>query len=169
MLHPWRALHFFAQGQSYWRVILDTNRAWSQLDMVYDPLRGDPEKKYQRSLEWHEDLVATGDVRRIRELWLHTPIGDAALRVSESGTAYQLNAAGLLMDICSTGGGRQRDAQIIGRVDHKETGRGVAYIWDVHTRQLYKDEQASVLHFTGWRPGIADLGELAWRHMGVAL
>lgn len=168
-MHPLRAIAMFAAGQSFWHVELTTGKIWSQLDTVYDPLRGKPEKKYQRSLEWHEDLVATGDVKRIRIIALHTPKGDAALRVDEPSTAYQFNAAGLLLDMGGVGGGRQRDAQIIGRVDDKESGMGVAYIWDVHMQQMYKDEQASIHDFQGWRPGIQSLGKLAASNMGLVL
>ena len=162
-MHPIRALQTFARGESYWRVVLSTGRTYSQLDMSYDAIRG------KRPIDWYLDLCATGDVLRIRELWIHTPRGDAALKISEPGTAYQLNAAGLLLDISGSGSGRQRDAQIIGRVDDKETGQGVAFIWDVHTKQLYKDEQANVRNFAGWRPGVAPLGALALQNMGLRL
>lgn len=162
-MHPIRAFQIFAAGQSYWRVLLSTGRVWSQLDMVNDPLRG------RRSVDWYLDLVGSGDARRIRELWIHTPKGDAALKITQPGTAYQLNAASLALDMAAGSTGRQKDAQIIGRVDNRETGEGIAYIWDVHMQQLYKDEQASVKHFSGWRPGIADLGTLAFDAMGVCL
>lgn len=168
-MHPLRAVQTFMQGQSWWHVELSTGKIWSQLDTVYDPLRGNPEKKYHRPLDWYLDLVATGDVRRIRVIALHTPRGDAALRIDEPSTAYQLNAASLLLDLNGAGGGRQRDAQIIGRVDDKATGRGIAYIWDVPMQQMYKDEQANVHNFQGWRPGIQALGELAIAHMGLVL
>lgn len=168
-MHPLRAIQTFAQGYSYWRVTLSTGKTWSQLDTVYDPLRGKPERKYQRPMEWYEDLVATGDVKRISQIWLHSPVGDVALKITEPGTVYQLNAAGLLLDISGSGSGRQRDAQIIGRVDDKEQGTGIAFIWDVHTKQMYKDEQANVLNFQGWRPGVQSLGRLGYENMGVVL
>lgn len=168
-MHPIRAMQTFAQGQSYWRVELSTGKVWSQLDTVYDPLRGKPEHKYQRPLDWYLDLVSTGDVQRIKVLSLHSPGGDAAIQIRQPGTAYQLNAAALLLDMGGMGGGRQKDAQIIGRVDDRATGEGVAYIWDVHMRQMYKDEQANIHHFQAWRPGIAALGELSWQNMGVVL
>lgn len=171
MLHPIKALQYFMQGQSYWRVVLINNRVWSQLDTVYDPLRGKPEHKYQRALDWYLDIIATGDHRRIAELWLHSPTGDVALRIDEPGTAYQLNAAGLLLDMGAGATGRQRDGQIIGRVEDRDTGNGTAFIWDVHMRQMFKAEQemACVRNFPGWRPGIAALGALAIKNLGLAI
>lgn len=168
-MHPLRAIQILASGQSFWTVELTTGRVWSQLDTVFDPLRGKPERKYMRPLEWREDLVATGDHRRIKVIALHTPRGDVALRIDKPGTAYQLNAAALLLDMSGVGGTRQRDAQIIGRVDDREHGTGIAFIWDVPMQQVYKDEQANVRNFQGWRPGIQHLGMLAIENMGVTL
>lgn len=168
-MHPFRAIAMFTAGQSWWHVELSTNKVWSQLDTVCDPIRGKPDKKYQRSLDWYLDLVATGDVKRIKVIALHTPKGDAALRIDEPGTVYQLNAAGLLLDMGAGSAGRQRDAQIIGRIDDRETGTGIAYIWDVPMQQMYKDEQANVHDFQGWRPGIQALGRLAIQNMGLSL
>lgn len=162
-MNPFRALQCFAHGCSYWSVVLSNNRVWSQLDMVSDTLRG------RRGIDWYLDLVATGDARRIKELYIHTPRGDAGLRIDVPGTAYQLNAAALCLDMSAGTSGRQRDAQIIGRVDDRDTGVGIAYIWDVAMQRLYKDEAASVRNFAGWRPGIAALGALATEAMGVAL
>lgn len=167
-MHPIRATQTLLAGQSFWTVELTTGRIWSQLDTVFDPLRGTG-KKQMRPLEWYEDLVATGDHKRIKVIALHTPKGDVALRIDEPGTAYQLNGAALLLDMSGTGGGRQRDAQIIGRVDDKATGLGVAFIWDVPMQQVYKDERADVKNFQGWRPGIAPLGRLAYENMGLLL
>jgi hypothetical protein len=168
-MHPIRAIQTFACGLSFWHVELSTNRTWSQLDTVFDPIRGKPEKKYMRPLEWYEDLVATGDVKKIKMIVLHTPKGDAAIDIREPGTAYQFNAASLLLDISGGPSGRQRDAQIIGRVDDKATGLGVAFIWDVPMQQVYKDESADIRNFQGWRPGIQPLGLLAIENMGLSL
>jgi len=168
-MHPFKAIQTFARGESYWHIELSTGRTWSQLDTAFDPLRGKPEKKYQRPLDWYLDLVATGDVKKIKAIVLHTPRGDAALRIDEPGTVYQLNAAALLSDTGTGTMTRQKDAQIIGRVDNRDTGVGIAFIWDVHTQQMYRDESANIHNFAGWRPGIAPLGALAIQNMGLNL
>lgn len=147
----------FEQGESFWRVILNTGKAYSELDIVdTDPIRG------KRPLDWFLDLVATGDVARIAELWLHTPAGDVALKIVEPRTAYIFNSSILQF-------GRSKVAQIIGRVDDKEQGTGVAFIWDVPMQQIYRDDQASVLDFKAWRPGIVNIGALALDNVGVKL
>lgn len=147
----------FEHGESFWRVILNTGKAYSELDIVdTDLLRG------RRALDWYLDLVSTGDVARIAELWLHSPSGDVALKIVQPYTAYIFNSS--LLSI-----GRSKVAQIIGRVDDKEQGTGIAFIWDVAQQQMYRDDQASVRDFKAWRPGIVNIGALAIENMGVRL
>lgn len=147
----------FERGESFWRVILNTGKEYSELDIIdSDPIRG------IRPLDWHLDLVATGDVARIAELWLHTPGGDVALKIVEPRTAYIFNSSLLAL-------GRSKVAQVIGRVDDKEQGTGIAFIWDVPMQQMYRDDQASVRDFKAWRPGIVNIGALALDNMGVRL
>lgn len=149
----------FSLGESYWRVILSTGRVISELERSFDLVRG------KRPINWHLDLVAAGDVARIKELWICTPAGEAALRIDEPYTAYQFSMSSLMTD----GSDRSKLAQIIGRVDDKATGKGIAYIWDVATQQLYKDDQADVMNFGAWRPGITPPGALALPALGVRL
>jgi hypothetical protein len=158
MMHPLRAAQKFARGESYWRVVLKTGRSYSELDSVQDETLG------KRRLDWFRDLVATNDTARIAQLWLHTPRGDVALKITEPNTAYISN--GNLMSLVS---GKSRISQIIGRVDDKAAGLGIAFIWDIPMQQVYKDEQACVLDFAPWRPGIARIGRLAIENMGVVL
>lgn len=148
----------FECGESFWRVILTTGRAYSELDMVDDPIRG------RRPLDWYLDMVSCGDVARITELWLHTPGGDVALKITEPYSAYIFNSSFMSMI-----DGRSKIAQIIGRVDDKEAGTGIAFIWDIAQQQIYRDDQASVRDFAPWRPGIARVGALALENMGVKL
>ena len=151
------ALKKFSCGESYWRAVLSSGREVSEVQTV----------KYQgnahRPIAWLEDIVASGDAARIAELWICTPKGDAALKITEPYSAYQFQAGMLTIE------GRQIVAQIIGRVDDKASGRGVAFIWDVVTQQLYRDEEANVLSFGAWRPGIARPGALALPVIGVRL
>jgi hypothetical protein len=135
----------FARGQSYWRVVLRSGREVSELQH-----------------DWYRDIVASGDAAHIAELWICTPQGDAALKISEPYSAYQLQQ-GVLSPLY----GRQTTAQIIGRIDDKERGQGIAFIWDVATQHLYRDEAACVRTFGAWRPGIVPLGMLATEVMGL--
>lgn len=156
-MHLQRIAQKFAQGESYWSVILNTGKRYSELDMIdTDLLRG------VRPLDWHLDIVATGDVARIAELWLHTPAGDVALKIVEPCTAYIFNSSILQF-------GRSKVAQIIGRVDDKEQGTGIAFIWDIAMQQVYQDTCANVRDFAAWRPGIAKIGALALDNIGVRL
>jgi hypothetical protein len=156
-IHPLRAAQKFARGESYWRVVLTTGRVYSELDRVQDTLG-------KRPLDWYRDVCSTSDIAHIAELWLHTPAGPVALKITERNSAYIFNSSVMSMVY-----GKSPVAQIIGRVDDKATGTGIAFIWDVTQQQMYKDEQASVLDFKAWRPGIADVGALAIHNMGVTL
>ena len=150
-------LRKFAKGESYWRAILRDGREISEVQTVTYNGRN------KRPIQWLEDVVASGDAARIAELWICTPRGDAALRITEPYSAYQCQQGVLTLE------GRQTTAQIIGRVDDKATGLGVAFIWDVTTQQLYRDESANVTTFGAWRPGIAAPGALALPVIGIRL
>lgn len=153
------SINRLARGESYWQAILTSGREVCEVETRKDPVTG-----LHRPVRWLEDIVASGDSAHLKELWIHTPSGDAALRITEPYTAYQFNLSGTQLTQ-----GRVLIAQIIGRVDDKETGQGIAYIWDCTTQQLYKDEQASVRHFGAWRPGIAPFGALSLEVIGVRL
>lgn len=150
-------LQKFARGESYWRVIMRDGREIAEVQTITYNGRN------KRPICWLEDIVSSGDAGRIAELWICTPKGDAALRITEPYSAYQFQAGGLTLE------GRVKLAQIIGRVDDKVTGRGVAFIWDVTTQQLYRDTEANVTDFAAWRPGIARPGALALPVIGVRL
>jgi hypothetical protein len=151
MHSPWPA------DTSFWRVVLSTGRSYSQRDTIDDPTRG------KRPLDWHLDIKATGDNARITELWLHTPTGDVALKITEPYTAYIFNVGVMSAE------GRSAVAQVIGRVDNRGTGLGVAFVWDVAMQRVYKDAQADIRAFAAWRPGIIAPGALSADALGVKL
>lgn len=157
-MHPLKAIQRLSAGRSFWRVILTTGRAWSELDTINDPTRG------RRPLDWYLDLTATGDTKRIAEIWLHSPRGDVALKVTEPGTAWALNT-----NIFNNITGNDAVAQTIGRVDDRATGLGIAFTWDAALQQMFKDESANVRDFGAWRPGICPPGALNLAAMGVTL
>lgn len=157
-MHPLKAFQTLAIGRSYWQVILKNGRVYCELDTVKDFTRG------KRALDWYLDIVATGDTRRIAELWLHSPAGSVALKIKEPNSAWILNT-----NITSNLYGTQAVAQAIGRVDDKDTGIGVAFIWDAAVGQMFRDDAANVRNFGAWRPGICAPGALNGAAMGVTL
>lgn len=147
-----------ALGRSFWRVVLTTGRTYSELNTVNDPTRG------RRQLDWYLDLTATGDTKRIAEIWLHSPHGDVALKITEPSTAWILNT-----NIYNNITGNDAVAKAIGRVEDKASGTGTAFIWDAAVWQMFKDESACVRNFTAWRPGICNPGALNISAMGLQL
>lgn len=157
------------RGQSYWQVKLTSGREFSELDqkVAYapDPVNGRPIAR-KRHIEWREDIVASGDNARIRELHLVTPQGDACLMIGEPYTAFQFKR-GTMLPLHS--GIRLMNAHIIGRVDNKETGSCTAVIWDVQEQKLYIDQMTNVRNFAAWRPGVIPVGAIQLDAVGVRL
>lgn len=147
-------------GLSYWKVILTTGKEFSEFDRSFDLLRG------IRPVDWALDIVGSGDNAKVAELILCTPHGNAHMRINEPYTALQLKRGVMSM---LGGGERIIEAQIIGRVDNKETGECTATIWDVTEQKLYLDHKTNVKHFTKWREGISDIGALSVEVVGVRL
>lgn len=158
-----------ARGQSYWRVKLTSGREVSEFDekiaFTPDPVGGRLVAR-SRKIEWREDLIGSGDTAHIAEVHLVTPKGDACLFIGEAYTAFQTHRGTALP---MAGGLRIMNAQIIGRVDNKETGECTAVIWDVQTQCLYTDFHTKITDFAAWRPGIAAPGSMNWRALGVEL
>ncbi len=149
-------IHLFSQfnklvhGFSYWKVKLANGTTRSELDMSFDLVRG------TRPLEWLEDIIGSGDLQHVQELTLCTPAGNATFAVTEPYTAFQFKQG--MMPLL--GGERTLNAQIVGRVENKETGLCRCTIWDVVEQKLYIDYMTSVKDFKAWRPGLADIGRL---------
>lgn len=139
-----------AHGFSYWQVKLANGTTKSEIDVSFDLMRG------TRSLEWLEDIIGSGDLKNVQELTLCTPQGNATFAVTEPYTAFQFKQG--MMPLL--GGERTLTAQIVGRVEDKETGLCRVTIWDVVEQKLYIDHMTSVKDFKVWRPGIADIGRL---------
>ena len=180
--------------RSYWAVKLHAPDEWiCEARMVTDVLQG-----RERHFDWSNDLVATGDVRRITELWLlcppsrTAPLGNTArLPILESGTAFQLKIATVDTSLALTA--RQQQGHIIGRVVDKLTGACECFIWDEEQQGLLTPEtpiydplsfdfkqrdalghlttagKTSVYDFHAWKPSIAHLGRLDCATLGLTL
>lgn len=155
-------------GQSYWKVRLTSGKEVSELgtkvEHVIHPQTGKLVAR-KRKIEWLEDITASGDNAHIKELILCTPRGDAHMPISEPYTAFQLHRGFASLFT----GERMLLAQIIGRVDDKETGACTAAIWDVQEQRLYIDHHTTVSSFSAWRPGVAAVGALSLEVVGVRL
>lgn len=168
--------------RSYWAVKLNNDVWLSEARMRYD-------QGVFRHFDWSNDLVATGDVLKIQELWLlcppnrFSPVGNTArLVIEEPGTAFQFKVAHADSNIATTW--RTLQAHIIGKVTDKITGACECFIWDPiqggmitpttqmfdATGSLISAGKTSVYDFHSWRPGsIAPLGALHLPTLGVQL
>jgi hypothetical protein len=177
--------------RSYWAVKLKDETWLSEARMTY-------KKGAFRYFDWSNDLVATGDVLNIQELWLfcppnaYSPLGNTArLVIEEPGTAFQFKVGHADSNIASTW--KTLQGHIIGKVTNKETGACECFIWDpiqngllTPETQIYDAEtgglkrnpdgsiaqagKTSVYDFHSWRPGsIAPLGQLQLDTLGVRL
>lgn len=146
-------------GLSYWKVKLSTGKEISEHQLSFDLLRG------KRNVDWALDIVGSGDSGKITEMILCTPQGDAHMPLVEPFTALQLKRG--TQDLF--GGQKTIMAQIIGRVDDRETGACTACIWDVLEQKLYTDFVTNVHAFGAWREGITAPGALSADVIGFRL
>ena len=129
--------------RSYWKVVLTNGKELSEHKLVLDLRRGG-----YRALDWALDLVSTGDVKRIKELWLHCPNGQYAMvTITEPGTALQFSHKS--HDFFG-GAGSNIEAQGIGKVTNKETGECECVIWDREKGLI--PYNSNIREFGMWRP-----------------
>lgn len=155
---------------SYWEVVLTTGKVLSENNLVFDFRRAG-----YRQIDWALDLNTSGDILKIRELWLVTPGGHrTTLRggaerpimfsIKDAGTAFQFKHA--MFDSLG-GSGRHVEAQCIGRVTNKETGDCECWIWD---RVLGLIEyKSNINNFGSWRSGLMPLTKLSTNVIGLRL
>lgn len=170
------SLIYLAQGLSYWKVklratSLSKRREFSELDMTWDPVRG------HRPLDWALDIIGSGDNNHIEELMLVTPQGEVVMPFYEPRSAFQFKRGTL--DMLSNG--RIVQAQIIGRVENRETGVCTACIWDVaghdqyseqgvllpEKQHLYLDFVTNIHNFEAWHKDIVPVGAMSKEVIGV--
>lgn len=157
----------------FWAVKLRNQRGFlSELDMVED-------QNYpgnMRPFDWTLDLIDTGDIWRVEELWLfcpphpENPLGQTArLPITEPGTAFQFkigNLMGLTENV------RSMESLVIGRVNNKETGACEAIIWDAYKQRMIVGYHASVYDppgFGTWSHRVAPIVGLSHRIVGLNL
>lgn len=160
-------------NRAYWAVKLEwggptgKTRFQCELDQVFDPaLKG------YRPFDWSLDLVGTGDIKYVTELWLfcppcpQNPQGNSArLPITEKRTGFQLKIANIDA-FGATGRGMQ--SQIIGRVTDKAQGHCECFVWDADL-QAFGHWETNIHHMGSWRPEIAPIGTLNYDVLGLAL
>lgn len=129
--------------KSYWRVVLTNGKELTENKLVLDLRRGG-----YRCIDWALDLNSTGDLLKIKELWLICPNGEQRmLRIDEPGTALQFKHTN--RDFFGATG-QTLEAQCIGKVTDKETGACECWLWD---RMLGLVEyHSNIYDFGSWRP-----------------
>jgi hypothetical protein len=156
--------------RSYWAVKLASGE-WICEARVHTDLRTASERPF----DWSNDLVANGEVKRIKELWLlcppnaTSPLGNTAmLPITEPGTAFQFKVAHAMSNFAESW--RQADSHLIGRVTDKFTGDCECFIWDAQYACLIAPPwQTNVYQFGTWKESLAPRGELALATLGVDL
>lgn len=139
-------------SRSWWKVVLDSGR-----------------ELHEVRTDWALDLVATGDVRRVVQLWLLAPDGrEAMLPITEPGTAFQLHTRTL--DAFGANA-NTLECQVIGRVVDKVSGACDCFVWD---RLLYPAQglflyKSSVYRFGTWHERLAPIGALSQEVQGLRL
>ena len=144
---------WLAPRYSYWSVLLESGK-----------------ERSERQIDWGNDLVSTGDVRRIREVRLHCPDGrTATLEITPDMPAFQFKTKALDMIGAY---GMALEYHVIGRVNDKVTGRCECFIWDYRPLPgalnliAYK---SSIYNFGGWRNTVTPLGALSLDVQGFKL
>src|SRR5687767_4806805 len=158
----------FFGDRAYWGAKLSDGSWRCELDE-----RHEIRTASMRPFDWTLDMVDTGDVLKIKELWLFcpptplSPLGNTArLPIKEPGTALQFKV-GNLFEMGAVG--RNVAGRIIGRVDNKETGECTCFIWDEELRVMSAPWRSNVYNFGSWRDGIAPQGRLNLDTLGVRL
>jgi hypothetical protein len=153
--------------QSYWSVLLTTGKRWSEHDLVPTFRKG---VRGVRKLDWGDDIVSSGDIKRVKEITLHCPDKrTAVLEIEEPGTAFQFKTRSLTV---LTEGGGGLEFQVIGRVIDKMSGRCECFIWDYHPNPgqphlvAYK---STIYNFGAWKDTMMPIGALSLEVQGLRL
>lgn len=150
-----RQIRAFVVGESYWKVVFQSGKELSELDMKW--YQDGDRMLRKRSVEWLEDLIGSGDLAHVKEVQLHTPQGTVHLLVTEPYTVFQFSRG--TMNMMGSEYERIKNCQIVGVVTNKESGTCECAIWDAQTRELYTMIN-NVLNFQAWREGVAPIGRL---------
>lgn len=155
---------FLDTQRSYWKVILRTGREISEKELTFDFLHAG-----LRQRDWTLDLVSTGDVNKIKELWLICPPDihgprHAMIPIIEDGTAFQFKTK----SVHAMGAwGSQNEVQVIGRVDDKDKGDCTCFIYDPTRDAMSTPYITNIREFGSFREGLAPIGGFSHPVLGL--
>ena len=152
----------------YWAVKLSTGKWACELDTRKDArIPGGV-----RTFDWTLDLVDTGDIARVRELWLFCPpnpmhpMGQTArLPIVDPYSCFQMKVG---MVHAFGASDRYMASQIIGRVTNKVEGDCECFVWDAELNAM-GTWNSNVYRMGSWREGIAPQGDLSFEVLGLRL
>lgn len=169
----------------YWKVVLNNGKEISERGIVV--------RDGIRPIDWTLDLVSTGDIYKVKEVYLMFPqelsyytrirngnpihqrvnerIGSAVIPVKERGCVFQIKVKTL--DRFMGTGMDTFEYQLIGVVGDKMTGLCRCYIWDrkmgliAYETSVYDPPRG--IGFGTWRDGIAPLHHISHSVVGLDL
>lgn len=153
-------------ANAFWAVKLSTGKFLCELDKRFEKRSG-----VMRSFDWTLDLLDTGDIKKVCELWLFcpptliNPLGSTArLPIVDQQTAFQFKIATL-----TTGehANKTVQSQVIGRVENLIDGDCTIMVWDGPLRAMSTPMRNNIHQFSSWREGIAAPGSLSLEVLGV--
>lgn len=152
----------------YWAAKRADGTWLCELDSVYDLSRA-----HYRPFDWTLDMVSTGDIKRLTELWLFSPPSrqypfgqsNKLLLTPGEGSAFQLKVASME---AWGGSGRTLDAMLIGKVTDKESGACECRVWDARLGMMGV-WHSNVYEMGSWAPHIAPIHELSHEVLGLDL
>jgi len=172
-------LRVILAGESYWECKMSSGKIWSELSekSIELPTKNGMKHYLVRRIEWLEDIIGSGDIKNVKEIYLHTPEGVAVTHVGDEYTGFQFSrgTSALLT------GEKLKNLQVIGAVSDKGTGDCTFALWDYQVMKLYVDTLwdrerkvqyqglNNILNFRAWRDGIVDIGRLNITAMDVRL
>jgi hypothetical protein len=129
--------------KSYWAVRLKDNRGWLQeCDGV----------------DWTDDLVGSGDIKHVEELWLFcppnpwSPRGNTArIPIPVAGRAFQFKGASIDFSMAGNVIDKRVEYQIIGRIDEPKTQECVCFIYDYRLEMMFANYHTHLNTFGNWR------------------
>ena len=150
-------------GSSFWAARFLNGKVISERDMTSD-------HNGKRPIDWTLDLVTTGDILKVTELWLITPANVnpfahiPRLVVTIPGSIFQFKIANL--DAIGAWG-NTRVAQVIGMVTNLDTGDCIIMAYDEELKRLIPPYQTNVQRIQPWRDGLAPVMHISTPVLGM--